>query len=496
MCGIAGILGPPDKALMTRMLAMMRHRGPDDIGIMVDDSVALGHDRLSIIDVKKGHQPISNEDGSKFIVVNGEIYNFHALRAGLKGHTLRTDSDSEVALHMYEEYGPESTKMFDGMFAMAIYDGDGLFIARDPLGIKPLYYGVADGSFYFASELKAILEAVDVVHEFPPGFQCYIPNGSNKLTPKEFASIDTHLSKPSRFDAAAKAVFKGLSDAVNKRLISDVPLGAFLSGGIDSTIVTSLAARQVPGMNTFATGMEGAPDLDMARMAADQFGVDHHELVFTEEDVINHIEWVIYHLESFDAALVRSAIPTYFVSNLARRYVKVVLTGEGADELFAGYQYVKSINYPDIHDELVRTVKSLHNINLQRCDRMTMAHAIEGRVPFLDHAFVNYALPLPTEFKLRKHDMQEKHIIREAFRSVLPKLTVGRKKRKFAEGTGSYEIVSKIAESAISDKEFEREKVKTPVKVKTKEELYCYRIFNEFFDNASAASVVGRTLTY
>jgi asparagine synthase (glutamine-hydrolysing) len=212
--------------------------------------------------------------------------------------------------------------------------------------------------------------------------------------------------------------------------------------------------------------------------------------------VINHIEWVIYHLESFDAPLVRSAIPTYFVSNLAKRYVKVVLTGEGADELFAGYQYVKNIDYPDIHDELVRTVKSLHNINLQRCDRMTMAHAVEGRVPFLDFSFVNRSLPLPTEFKLRKQGMLEKHIIREAFKSVLPKQTVVRKKRKFAEGTGSYAIVSKIAESAISDKEFERAKSKVPVNVRTKEELYCYRIFNEFFDNSSVANVVGRTLTY
>jgi asparagine synthase (glutamine-hydrolysing) len=496
MCGIAGILGTPDKVLMTRMLAMMRHRGPDDIGIMVDDGVALGHDRLSIIDVKKGHQPIANEDDSKFIVVNGEIYNFQALRRGLKGHILRSDSDSEVALHLYEEVGPEAVKLLDGMFALAIYDGKGLFIARDPLGIKPLYYGVANGSFYFASEIKAILEAVEVVHEFPPGCSCYIRKGSSELAPKEFASIDSHLSKSTRFDIAAKTVFAGLSDAVHKRLVSDVPLGAFLSGGIDSTIVTSLATRELKKMNTFATGMEGAPDLEMARMAADQFGVDHHELVFTEEDVINHIEWVIYHLESFDAPLVRSAIPTYFVSNLAKRYVKVVLTGEGADELFAGYQYVKNIDYPDIHDELVRTVKSLHNINLQRCDRMTMAHAVEGRVPFLDFSFVNRSLPLPTEFKLRKQGMLEKHIIREAFKSVLPKQTVVRKKRKFAEGTGSYAIVSKIAESAISDKEFERAKSKVPVNVRTKEELYCYRIFNEFFDNSSVANVVGRTLTY
>jgi asparagine synthase (glutamine-hydrolysing) len=496
MCGIAGIFGTPDKALMTKMLARMRHRGPDDIGIIADDGVILGHDRLSIIDVTKGHQPISNEDGDKFIVVNGEIYNFMALKQRLRSHEFRTDSDSEVPLHMYEDIGSDILKYMDGMFAMAIFDGEGLFVARDPLGIKPLYYGTENGSFYFASELKAILEAVDVVHEFPPGFYCYIGKKDSKIVPRRFASIETRLAKSAEFDSSAHALFDGLSEAIQKRLVSDVPLGSFLSGGIDSTIVTSIAAKSVEHMNTFSTGMEGSPDLDMANMAAEWLGVDHHEFVFTEEDVINHLEWVIYHLESFDAALIRSAIPTYFVSNLARRYVKVVLTGEGADELFAGYQYVKDIRFSKIHDELVRTVKTLHNINLQRCDRMTMAHALEGRVPFLDFAFVNQALPLPTEFKLRRKDMLEKYILREAFKDAIPKQTAKRPKRKFAEGTGSYDIVARVADSAISDREFARAKDKCPVAIRSKEELYCYRIFEEYFDNPSVAGLVGRTISY
>lgn len=478
MCGIAGMAGEVDEGLLRRMLEAMRHRGPDDLGVHVDDGIALGQARLSIIDVKGGHQPIHDEEGSRAIVVNGEIYNFRQLAKGLTRHVLRTRSDSEVALHLYEDLGPEAVARLEGMFALAIADDDRLLLARDPVGIKPLYYALEDGTFYFASEIRALLLASKDIREFP--------NGSWYRTGAGFHEYAPWPTEAREIWTEAEALARArdlLTRSVRSQLVSDVPLGTFCSGGLDSTLVTALAAKELPTFHTFSTGMEGASDLESAERAAEFLGTEHHIRVYTVDDVLEALPDVANHLESYDAALLRSAVPTYFVSELARRHVKVVLTGEGADELYAGYAYLKGV--PDaggLRRELVRITKDLHFVNLQRTDRMTMAHSLEGRVPYLDWDHVRFALSLPTAMKIRGPERVEKWLLRAAFPDALPEDLLWRGKQKFAEGTGSSDVIRREAERQISDAEFEREASLAPVGLRTKEELFCYRLFAERFD--------------
>jgi asparagine synthase (glutamine-hydrolysing) len=494
MCGIAGMVGEVDEDLLRRMLATLRHRGPDDLGVHVDDRAAIGQSRLSIIDVEGGHQPLLDEEGTSAIIVNGEIYNFRVLAKDLRGHTLKTRSDSEVPLHLYEDRGPEVASRLDGMFALALWDGDHLYLARDPIGIKPLYYAIEDGTFYFASEMKALLLASKRVREFPNGHWYRSDQGF-----QPYVQWNTDVRADWTEDQALERVKEILPMAVSKRLMSDVPLGTFCSGGLDSTLVTALAARELPTFHTFSTGMAGAPDLESARKASEFLGTEHHIREFTADDVLKALPTVAYHLESYDAALFRSAVPTYFVSELARKYVKVVLTGEGADELYAGYRYLKDLTEgPPLHAELVRITRALHNLNLQRTDRMTMAHSLEGRVPYLDWEHVNFALTLPTAVKIHGSERAEKWLLRKAFPEALPEDLLWRGKQKFAEGTGSFDVIRKEAERQISDREFEREAARAPVPLRTKEELYCYRLFADRFDLEPDAirSLVGTTAVY
>jgi len=478
VCGIAGMVGDVDAQLLRRMLDAMRHRGPDDLGMYIDDNVAVGQTRLSIIDVARGHQPIFDEEGTACIVANGEIYNYRALGKELQGHTLRTGSDSEIPLHVYEDRGPEAASRLDGMFAMAIWDGEALYLARDPVGIKPLYYAIEDRIFYFASEIKALLPASKRIREFPSGHWFRADRG---FVP--FVQWSTEIRADWTQDMAVAQIRELLPAAVSKRLMSDVPLGTFCSGGLDSSLVTALAAKELDSFHTFSTGMAGAPDLEHARKASEFLGTEHHIREFTEDEVLDALPKVAWHLESYDAALFRSAVPTYFVSELARKYVKVVLTGEGADELYAGYRYLKDLQEGvPLHNEVVRITKALHNVNLQRTDRMTMAHSLEGRVPYLDWEHVGFALSLPTHLKVHGPERVEKWLLRHAFRDVLPEDLIWRGKQKFAEGTGSFEIIRREAERQISDAEFDREVARTPVPLRTKEELYCYRLFAERFD--------------
>ena len=493
MCGIAGIIGDNDTPLVSKMLAALRHRGPDDMGIYADDGLTMGQTRLSIIDVAGGHQPIKGDMGNSFIVANGEIYNYRALAAGLSGHRFSTRTDSEVALHLYEDFGEQMPMMLDGMFAIAVCKDGQTLLARDPLGIKPLYYSEKDGNFYFASEIKALLLATDDVNMFPPGTM-YVRG-------KGFRRFWTLPKSPSREDVSpetcASTIRVLLRQAVEKRLMADVPLGTLLSGGLDSTVVTALAQRSTEKLHTFVTGMEGSSDIEYSLQAAEYLGTEHHEAVFTADDVIRHLPRVIQHLESCDAALVRSALPTYFVSQLARRYVKVVLMGEGADELFAGYQYLKEIPTQALHSELVRITWELCYLNLQRADRMTMAHSLEGRVPFLDARLVRYALSLPSFLKLHGDEKTEKWILRKAFKDSIPDTILNRPKMKFAEGAGLTTVLNRIAEKEITDKEFEREAEKNKnVALRTKEELYIFRLFREFFPQDSVLKVIGRTQVY
>lgn len=486
------MVGEADETLLRRMLDTLTHRGPDDLGVFVDDGVALGQARLSIIDVAGGHQPIPDESGARCIVANGELYNYKRLAKGLGKHALRTKSDTEVALHLYEDIGPDVASKLDGMFALAIWDGQSLYLARDPVGIKPLYYAIQDDTFYFASEVKALLEITPRIREFPNGHWYRTDRGF-----QPYATWTTDLRPPGDLDDALKRLVGLLDAAVEKRLMSEVPLGTFCSGGLDSSLVTAIAARHLEAFHTFSTGMAGAPDLESALRASEYIGTTHHIREFTEDDVLDELPKVMWHLESFDAALVRSAVPTYFVSELARKHVTVVLTGEGADELYSGYRYLKDLAPDALHPELVRITRALHNLNLQRTDRMAMAHSLEGRVPYLDWEHVGFALGLPTEWKIHGDDRIEKWILRRAFPGYLPDDLTWRDKQKFAEGTGSFDVIRREAERQLSDADLEKLRGEAhPLDLRTKEEAYCYGLFRDRFPKEVAVECLGRTQVY
>ncbi|MEL7563757.1 MAG: asparagine synthase B [Dehalobacterium sp.] len=489
MCGIAGVFGTRyEKEKMNQILKKIRHRGPDDYGTFISKEATFLHARLSIIDVDGGKQPIFNETGTICIIFNGEIYNYKKLRKLLKQeHTFSTNTDTEVVLHLYEEMGEDCFPLLDGMFALAIYDGEkGLFLARDPLGIKPLYICEDKKNVYFASEMKALLGVAPNFKEFPAGSYYQFGKGYHK-----FFSLKKEMEPVTGMEEAIGGVYHYLKEAVNKRLMSDVPLGVFLSGGLDSSIIAALAAQEIPGLNTFAVGMEGSEDLKYARLCADYLGTNHHEFLYTLDDMLDILPKVIYYLESYDAALVRSAVPNYFLSRLASEHVKVVLSGEGADELFSGYHYLKKFSQKDLNKELLEITGALHNTNLQRCDRMSMAHGIEARVPFLDVNFVRYALSIPVSMKIGP-DNQEKWVIRQAFSQIIPQEIAFRKKKKFSEGAGSFQAFAEVAEKTISDAGFARAvAASSGHRIKNKEELMYYRIFREYYPEDSVEKAIG-----
>ena len=485
MCGVAGIWGQKDPKTVLSMMDLQVHRGPDAQGMHIDakESGVLGHRRLSIMDPKGGNQPIYNETKSKVIIANGEIYNFPDLKHQLaQHHELVTTSDSETILHLYEEEGIDTPESLDGMFAFAIADGNDIFLARDPIGIKPLYYKEDDHQFVFASELKAFGANNKNIREFPPGTSFHSRGGF-----KTFYSVPDILPRNDTAAFYCEKLRCTLEKAVVKRLMSDVPWGAFLSGGLDSSLITALARRHVDELHTFSVGVEGSRDLEAAKIVSRYLNTIHHEYILTKEEIQKNIPKIIYHLESFDQDLVRSAIPCYFTSRLASDYVKVILTGEGADELFAGYTYYKSINDTTIlHDELRRSVGSLHNINLQRVDRMTMAHSIEGRVPFLDLEMIKLAQRIPPELKLQKNnpDFAEKWILRKAFEDILPNEIVWRKKEQFDEGSGSVDLLQHLTDGLITEAEAAAHQRRySEAQLRSAEECYYHKVFMEVFDN-------------
>ena len=449
MCGISAIWGDSDVSVIERMNDSMVHRGPDAHGVFVspDHKTILGHRRLSIMDPLGGDQPIFNEDKSKAIIANGEIYNFPRLKIDLaRSHRFSTTSDSEAILHQYEDSGSRVVEHLDGMFTFVISDQNGFYAARDPIGIKPLYYGYLDKSMVFASELKAFPSNCRDINEFPPGTYFHSEHGFST-----FYRVPDLKSREGSVEEYCQKIRSTLEQAVEKRLMSDVPLGAFLSGGLDSSVIAALAIRSMGSLHTFSVGIEGSKDLEAARIVARHIGSIHHEYVITPEEVQKELPKIIYFLESFDQDLVRSAIPCYFTSRLAAEYVKVILTGEGADELFGGYTYYKDIKDPDIlRVELRRSVSSLHNINLQRVDRMTMAQSIEGRVPFLDLKMIEMGMLVPPEYKLVGEPPVEKWILRKAVEDLLPEEIVWRKKEQFDEGSGTVDLVSSLFAEYIS----------------------------------------------
>jgi asparagine synthase (glutamine-hydrolysing) len=447
MCGIAAIWGNVEEDVVRTMMTRTVHRGPDSSGMFVhpDNYGVLGHRRLSIIDPAGGDQPILNECERSALVANGEIYNYRALKRQLANrYTFQTRSDSETILHLFDGYQDACPSQLDGMFAFVVGDGEHVFAARDPIGIKPLYMGQHKGAFCFASEQKALVGIAEAVHEFPPGTSFHSARGY-----RTFYEVPGETAKEATVspDVAATEIRRTLEAAIGKRLMSDVPLGAFLSGGLDSSIIAAIARRHMDQLHTFSVGFKGSRDLAAARRVSRHLDTIHHEYVLSEDEVLRLLPSIIYHLESFDQDLVRSAIPTYFTARLAAEHVKVVLTGEGADELFAGYRYHRDIHdASDLQDELRRSVTALHNINLQRVDRLTMAHSIEARVPFLDVAIIALTQRIPVDLKLRRQPQGppiEKWILRKACEDLLPAEIVWRNKEQFDEGSGTADLIAR-----------------------------------------------------
>lgn len=484
MCGIAGIWGTSDSNLVERAMEGLKHRGPDGAGMHVQPNGVLGHRRLSIMDPEGGSQPLYSETRDAAIVANGEIFNFPLLRGDLTGrHRFVTRSDTEAVLHLFEERGVDTPAALKGMFAFAICDTDHLFLARDPIGIKPLYYGRGIDSsgapvLAFASEMRPLAEWVQELHEFPAGTYFdsrvgFVPYYRVPTAPTVQRTDEEHVA----------LVRKGLEDAVASHLMSDVPVGAFLSGGLDSSVIAALAREHVDELHTFSVGLAGSRDIAAARRVAAHIGSVHHEYLLTSAEVVDKLPQIIHALESFDQDLVRSAIPTYFCSRLAAEHVKVILTGEGADELFAGYAYHKASSDPDaLHRELCRSVSTLHNINLQRVDRMTMVNSIEGRVPFLDTDFIALALTVPAALKLRTlpdGSLIEKSVLREACEDLLPADIVWRSKEQFDEGSGTVDLLDEALAPLLAEIDLDAYRATTREPIRSAEEALYHRILRD-----------------
>ncbi|MEB3367078.1 asparagine synthase-related protein [Saccharopolyspora mangrovi] len=499
MCGIAALHHPqtrPDPSTGARMLAELAHRGPDDSDHRAVGSHAwLGHTRLSIVDLDGGRQPLTGPDGWA-LVCNGEIYNHAELRADLGEEEFRTSSDSESALVLLRRRGPAALDLLRGMWALCAAAPDGRFIAaRDRFGIKPLYWAEADGVRYFGSELRAFpAEVRPAVETFPPGC-CWTPEAGLV----RFADpVPDPAGLPSwegmAPEIAEKSTREVLVDSVRRHLMADVEVGVFLSGGLDSSIVAAIAAAECAEagtrLKTFAVGTADSPDLLAARAAAEHLGTEHHEAVFDAGRAVAAIDDVVASVESFDACLMRSAVPNWFLAELAAQHVKAVLTGEGADELFAGYRYYHHEHAADLQDELARTIGALHGLNLQRCDRVTMSYGLEARVPFLDTEVVAHAMSLPEEVKALEDGVEKAHL-RRAFTGWLPDDLLWRRKAQFGTGSGAQDLLTPYWRSRVSSAEL----AATDAPVRTEEELAYYRVFRRHLPGIRPEAVLTRFAT-
>ncbi len=491
MCGIVAVLGPYNAERFDAALNMLAHRGPDGRGTAAWTDRRLGHRRLAIVDVKGGAQPIGNEFGTLALIANGEIYNAPRLRDDLVPvHAFRTASDNEVALHLFESRGPHGLRELRGMYALVIAGADRFLAARDPVGIKPLYFSRCEGALWVASEIAPLhaLPGTDIA-PVPPG-------GGIDETGRVFPAIPLRLpSRDSRPVAATLAAVRAsLEAAVESHLMSDVPVGSFLSGGLDSGIITALAKRHIAELHTFATGFPESEDLVAARRLASILGTVHHECVLEESAILEELPTIVAALESWDRDLVRSAVPCWFVSRLAARHVKVVLTGEGADELFAGYAYLARITEADrLHAELVRLLRGLHHLNLQRVDRMTMRHGLEARVPFLDLNVIEAAMSADPRHKLPSPERPAKWLLREAFNGLLPPAFLWRTKLQFDAGAGTTGVLARLTRGR-ADLNLEREHA-TAAGVplpRDEEEAWYYRLFRRRLDPARVRLTLGR----
>jgi asparagine synthase (glutamine-hydrolysing) len=461
VCGIVAAFADSDGSIdvekCERMLARIQHRGPDDTGVVaVNDTAWLGHQRLSIMDVSGGRQPLADPDDTTWIVANGEIYNYRSLNADLPDGLVRTKSDTEAALHVVMRTGPAAVRELNGMFAFAMAgeDGSGL-VARDPMGVKPLYW-LDDGHVtLFASELRAF-DVADRpnVASFPPGCLWAPATGIVRYTNGVPVEVrPAHRPREAKWDELVLTELReAVITAVRRRMMSDVGVGVFLSGGLDSALVAAIAAKEAAArgevLPTFAVGTESGADLVAARRVAEFIGSDHHEVLATPENIEQALDEAVQVIEHFDPALVRSSVPNLLLAREASKKVKVVLTGEGADELFAGYSYLHTEEFaePDVlHAELVRSLEGLHHLNLQRCDRTTMYYGLEAREPFLDADLIRTALSLPPEWKQCPDGRAEKAVLREAFTGWLPEDLLWRTKEQFGDGSGAGTVLAALA---------------------------------------------------
>ena len=449
MCGIAGVWGSEQPTVVSSMLDALHHRGPDARGIGDDLAVpaTLGHTRLSIVDLVGGDQPLFGPGGDT-LVANGEIYNSPTLREQLGPDRFSTRSDNETILHLLAQGGPSTSARLRGMYAFALASGTELLLGRDPVGIKPLYVGRSSDDLIFSSELKALPPGVEKAEPLAPGTVWSSRTGTHRFwsvpaapgdesdEPVGVAPMDDHVA----------TVRRRLDEAVQLRLMSDVPVGAFLSGGLDSSAIVALMRPHVDELHTFSVGLPGSPDLLAARVVADHLDTVHHEYLLDPAEIRACLPAIVFSLESFDQDLVRSAVPTYFTARLASRHVKVILTGEGADELFAGYTYHKDITTDAALDaDARRSVAELHHVNLQRVDRLTMAHSLEARVPFLDIDMIATALAIPMAARRPGVLAPEKGLLRAAVSDLLPDEIVWRDKSQFDQGTGAADLLPAMA---------------------------------------------------
>lgn len=503
MCGILAIIGKgKDKELVKELSKRMSHRGPDESDIHItENGHILSHERLSIIDLHSGKQPIQGCD-TAWMVHNGEIYNHQELRDTiLKDHTFRSKSDSEVIVHLYEKLGYDFVQLLDGDFAFVVVDGDDYIAGRDPLGVKPLYYGMDDrGRMYFASEMKPIADQCKSFSTFPPGHYYTAETGFVKYYNPAYEDY-----KNATEDVDYTALREALTQATKKRLMSDVPIGVLLSGGLDSSLTSSIAARllqeQGKELHSFSIGLDAeAPDAIAARKVADYLGTKHHEVHFTIEEGIAILDKLIWHLETYDVTSVRASTPMYFLSKaITDLGIKVVLSGEGADEVFGGYLYFR--NAPTVVDftkETIERVQKLFTADLLRADKSTMAHGLEARVPFLDKQFLEVAMAIKGEEKQPKtYSGKEKYILRKAFdtpdRPYLPDEVLWRQKEQFSDGVG-YSWIDTLIDycaSQVTDEEMELAATTFPYNTPATKEAYYYRtIFHKYYPQLSAAQTV------
>ena len=526
MCGIVGIFNIAEQsdALRQKALRMskkIRHRGPDWSGIYCGGSAILAHERLSIVDPESGRQPLFSPDGKQVLAVNGEIYNHKDIRRRYKDrYAFQTGSDCEVILALYRQWrdsvGDGSSvspvsflESLSGIFAFALYDEarDEFIIARDPIGVIPLYIGYdGDGKVYVASELKALEGQCERYEPFLPG--CYY--WSRKPGVRRYYVRDwMNYGNVKDNDASVDDIQKALEDAVRRQLMSDVPYGVLLSGGLDSSVISAIAQKYAPHrieddsrspaywprLHSFAVGLKGAPDLEKARMVAEHIGTVHHEINYTIQEGLDAIRDVIYYTETYDVTTVRASTPMYLLARVIKSMgIKMVLSGEGADEIFGGYLYFhKAPTAKEFHDETVRKLGKLHLYDCLRANKSLSAWGVEGRVPFLDKEFLDVAMRLNPAAKMCPGREIEKRIVREAFASMLPEAVAWRQKEQFSDGVGYswIDTLKEMTAAQVTDEQMahaaERFPVNTPL---CKEEYYYRSIFAEHFPSESAARSV------